>query len=264
MANYLGDEPDKTRPEGRQVVCYGAPFVGKTTSLADPDIKVLLCDMDHNTSPLDDASNVTIFPINSFEEYQTFKEAVHRGYFEINKKKISTTDFDVIAFDSFTRFEELIKSWVPRVYAPKRSREIDTKFGAQSDWEDLQNREVQEIRDWQAMTRTHGFCVIWLGHDMTMINDATKKAQRIQLALQGKYASPRIMSAVDAVVYMAKEEVMKDNKKTLVRGIYTQQQGIIQADVRLTLEKRAKLAEFIPTVKWSKILPFLGWIRAKK
>lgn len=249
------------------MVVYGAPFCGKTTSLADPNMKVLLGDMDHNTSPLDDAANVTIYPINQFEDYLVFKESVQRGYFEINGKKIPCVDYDIIALDSFTRFEELVKSWVARVYAPVRSREIKGKFGAQTDWDDLQSREVQEVRDWQAMTRSHGFNVIWLGHDMAVNNEVTKQAQRIQLALQGKYASPRIMSAVDAIFYMSKEQVDdkdRPGKKKIIRGLYTQQEGIIQADARMSIEKRAQLPHFIPTVEWSRILPFLGWKRRQK
>jgi hypothetical protein len=255
MANRFGKEPDEVF-EGRQVVVYAPPFTGKTTTLDDPELKVLLGDMDHNTSPLDDAKNVTIYPIDSFEDYLEFKASVIRGYFLIDKVKYPCTDFDVIALDSFTRFEELIKSWVVRAFAPARAREIKGKFGAQTDWDDLQRTEVEEVREWQALTRTMGFCVIWLGHDMTMENSITKKAERIQLALQGKFASPKIMSAVDAIFYMHKEV---DKDKNIMRGMYTQQEGIIQAEARVTLGKRAKLPTYIPVVVWSKILPYLGW-----
>lgn len=254
MAKHLGPEQE-ARPEGRQIILYGPPFVGKTTTLADPGIRVLLGDMDHNTSPLDEADNVTIYPIDSYEDYLTFKESVERGYFVIEGKKVPCTDFDVIAMDSFTRFEELIKEYIPRVFAPNRSREIKGKFGAQTDWDDLQRHEVQEVRDWQAMTRSHGFCVIWMGHDMSMHDDLTKQVARIQLALQGKYASPRIMSAVDAIFYMQKVE--KEGK--IIRGAWTQQFGIVQADARLPIGKRAALPAYIPKLEWSKVLPYLGW-----
>ena len=268
MVKYLGVPPE-VKGEGRSIVVYGPPFVGKTTSLADPDVKVLLCDMDHNTSPLDDADNVTIFPVDTFEDYLVFKESVRRGYFVINKEKIPAEDFDIIAFDSFTRFEELIKSWVVRVFAPNRKREIATKFGAQTDWDDLQSTEVQEVRDWQAMTRSHGFCAMWLGHDMSIRDDpnAETRVTRIQLALQGKYASPRIMSAVDAVVYFDKRAVASKEdpkKQEIVRGVYTQQFGVTQSDVRLSIDKRAKLPAFIKEPKWSTLLPYLGYKKAEK
>jgi hypothetical protein len=277
MANYLGKKPEQ-RKEGRSIVAYGPPFVGKTTSLADPDVRVLLADMDHNTSPLDTAENVDIFPIDSYEDYLVFRESVERGYFMMDKngffvlqgvQKIEMQEYDIIAFDSFTRFEELIKRYVRETFAPNRKRELAEKFGAQSDWQDLQDIEVQQVRDWQQLTRTKGFNVIWIGHDMTLFNDpnAESRPTHIQLALQGKYASSRIMGAVDAVVYFAKvSRPSKADPKVmeLVRGMYTQQFGITQADMRLPVEKREKLQNFIPNPKWSKILPYLGYTKPEK
>jgi hypothetical protein len=263
MARYLGIKQEE-KAEGRQVVVYGPPFVGKTTSLADPDMKVLLCDMDHNTSPLDDADNVTIYPVDDYEGYMKFKESVMRGYFQIGSSKVPLEDYDIIAFDSFTRFEELVKSYVRRVFAPNRKREIAEKFGAQSDWQDLQDIEVQQVRDWQALTRSKGFNVMWMGHDMALHENpnAESMVTRIQLALQGKYASSRIMSAVDAVVYFTKESrpSKEDPKKPeIIRGCYTQQFGVTQADARLSVEKRQALPAFVPNPKWSKLLPYFGY-----
>jgi hypothetical protein len=222
--------------------------------------------MDHNTSPLDDAGNVTIYPVDTYEQYLEFRASVERGYFIIDKEKIPLEQYDIIAFDSFTRFEELVKSYVRRVFAPNRKREIAEKFGAQSDWQDLQDIEVQQVRDWQAMTRTKGFNVIWIGHDMALHENPNAEAMvtRIQLALQGKYASPRIMSAVDGVVYFAKESKPAPTPQNprateVIRGCYTQQFGVTQADVRLSVEKREKLPAFVPNPKWSKLLPYFGY-----
>ena len=270
MANYLGVPPE-AKNEGRQFVLYGPPYAGKTTSLADPDIRVLLCDMDHNTSPLEDADNVDIFPVDTYEQYLEFKKSVAHGYFIINKQKVPLGVYDVIAFDSFTRFEELLKSWVRRVFAPNRKRELADKFGAQSDWQDLQDNEVQEVRYWQEQTRTKGFNVFWIGHDMTLFENpnAETLATSIRLALQGKYAAPRIMGAVDGIMYFAKETVpaptKEDPQGTRVRrGVYTQQKGITQADVRLPVAKREKLSAYVENPKWSKILPYFGYIKAEK
>jgi hypothetical protein len=270
MANYLGVKPE-SKGEGRSLILYGPPYAGKTASLADPDCKVLLGDMDHNTSPLDDADNVTIFSIDTYENYEEFRESVRRGYFLIDKVKIPLEQFDIIALDSFTRFEELIKKYVLTTFAPNRKRELTTKFGAKSDWQDLQDIEVREARDWQAMTRTHGFCVLWLGHDMNVYGDPNVETRvtRVQLALQGKYASSRIMGAVDGVLYFDKFEknvpTKEDPKaKTIIRGVYTQQSGNIQSDVRLTIDKRDKLPSFYPNPKWSKILPYLGYRKVEK
>lgn len=267
MAKFLGKKSE-TREEGRSIVLYGPPFAGKTSYLADPECKVLLGDMDHNTSPLDMADNVTIYPIDSFEDYLEFKKSVERGYFVIDKEKIPLEDYDVIAFDSFTRFEELIKVYVANSYAPNRKREISNKFGAQTDWDDLQSHEVREVREWQAMTRSKGFNVMWLGHDMAVKDDplAESRVTRIQLALQGKYASPRIMSAVDAVLYLDKY-VTKDKEKgdIINRVIYTSQVGVIQSDARLPIEKRAKLPAKLPVDKMplSKVLPYLGYKKSE-
>lgn len=270
MAKYLGVPPE-ARVEGRQFVLYGAPYAGKTSSLADPAVQVLLCDMDHNTSPLEDADNVTIYPVDTYEQYLEFKESVARGHFVIGGKKVPLDKYDIIAFDSFTRFEELLKSWVRRVFAPNRKREIADKFGAQSDWQDLQDNEVQEIRYWQQQTRTKGFNVFWLGHDMTLFENpnAETLATSIRLALQGKYAAPRIMGAVDGIMYFAKETVQVDPKdKTkgtrVRRGVYTQQTGITQADVRLPVAKRTQLPNFVEEPKWSKILPYFGYVKAEE
>jgi hypothetical protein len=261
MAKTLGKKAE-TKGEGRSIVLYAPPFAGKTTYLADPEVKVLLADMDHNTSPLDDADNVTIFPIDSFEDYLEFKTSVQRGYFQIDGEKIPCKDYDVIALDSFTRFEELIKKYVATKYAPNRKREIEGKFGAQTDWDDLQSREVAEVREWQAMTRSQGFNVLWIGHDMAINDSLTGQVARIQLALQGKYASARIMSAVDAVMYLHKYE---DKDKTIKRVIYTQNFGAVQADARLPVEKRAKLPSALPLEKMplSKVLPYLGYKKAE-
>lgn len=268
MAKYLGVPPE-SKPEGRQFVLYGAPYSGKTTSLADPDIQVLLADMDHNTSPLEDADNVTIYPIDTFEDYLEFKASIARGYFIIDKKRIPVPYFDLLAFDSFTRFEELLKSWVRRVFAPNRKREISDKFGAQSDWQDLQDKEVEEVRYWQQQTREKGFNVFWIGHDMTLFENpnAETLATSIRLALQGKYAAPRIMGAVDGIMYFVKETILVDPKdrtkgSKVRRGVYTQQFGITQADVRLSVTKREKLPPFVEAPKWSKLLPYMGYKKA--
>lgn len=260
MAKTLASKKKLAQGEGRSIVLYAPPFAGKTTYLGDPDCKVLLGDMDHNTSPLDNADNVTIYPIESYEDYLEFKESVKRGYFMIDGQKIPTEKYDVVAMDSFTRFEELIKKYVATKYAPNRKREIKDKFGAQTDWDDLQTIEVQEVREWQALTRTMGFNVMWLGHDMSVRDDPMAEARvtRIQLALQGKYASPRIMSAVDAVLYLDKST---DKEGKVHRIIYTSQVGVIQSDIRIPVEKREKLPSKLPVEKMplSKVLPFLGY-----
>ena len=249
-----------TRKTGKSVVLYGPPLVGKTSTLgADSKWRVCLIDLDKNSTVVEEAENITIISLDSFEEYLSIKEGVDRGVWEIpgTKDKLKM-DFDLYAIDSFTRMEELIKKWVATSYAPNRKREISTKFGAQTDWQDLQDREIQEVRDWQAMTKraNNPINVIWIGHDMQVTNEYGQ-AIATQLMLQGKYAAPRIGSAVDAMFYMFKMQNPK-NPDEVARGIYTLNHGIIQAEARVSPNRRNEIPKVIWNPKWSEVFAMLN------
>jgi hypothetical protein len=165
-------------------------------------------------------------------------------------------DYDLYVIDSFTRFEELIKTWVATVYAPKRKREIEDKFGTQTDWQDLQDEEVRQVRFWQALTRRYEnpINILWIGHDMEVAGTGFDTV--IQLRLQGKYAGPGIMGAVDGLFYMVKQWSDKHNQYAY--GIATLDQGKARAQVRLPREDRKELPTHIWFPKWGEVFRKMG------
>jgi len=250
-----GEVLTQKKPTGRSVVLYGPPLVGKTTTLGnDPNFRVCVIDLDKNTTTIEESDNVTIIGCDSVNDYLAVKEGVDTGFLTLGKEKLKM-DFDGYAIDSFTTLEEKYKTWVATELVPNRQRELKGRFGAQSDWEDLQRNEVGEVRDWQRMTKRekNPINVIWIGHDMTLTNEMGQ-AYATQLMLQGKYAAPRIVSAVDAVFYMFKTE--KDGK--VHRGIFTQDRGIFKADARMPIDRRDDLKAVIYNPKWGEIFEAMG------
>jgi hypothetical protein len=241
---------------GYSVVLYGPPLVGKTTTLAnDPSFKICEIDLDLNSTTIEESDNVTLSPCNEFEDYLAVKEGVNTGVLKYPGGELKM-DFDLYVIDSFTTLEEKIKVWVAKNFAPNRSREIKGRFGAQTDWDDLQRTEVQEVRDWQAMTKraVNPINVLWIGHDEVLKNDMGQ-AFATQLMLQGKYASPRIGSAVDAMFYMTKEI----HNGQVYRPVYTLDHGIFKADARMAIERRDELPSKIWEPKWGEIFSILGY-----
>jgi hypothetical protein len=259
VLTQAGASADVDVKKGYSAVLYGPPLVGKTSTLGlDPNFKYLLIDFDKNTTVLEGSPNVMIASCDTFQDYLDVKEAVRRGFFLINNKQVPI-NVDCIVVDSFTSMEEKIKAHVVGIFAPNRRREIASKFGAQTDWQDLQDMEIAEIRDWQAMTKrvNNPVNILWIGHDMTNTNDMGI-AQSVGIALQGKYAAPRIASAVDAVFYMFKK-ANPANKEEIARFIYTQQQGIILAEARMPIARRGELPPVIRDPKWSEVFGILGY-----
>mgnify|MGYP000971714320 CR=1 FL=1 len=253
-AAITGNKPK----EGRSVVLYGPPFSGKTSTLQyDASVRVCIIDLDKNSSVVEDSANVTIFGCDTFEDYLGIKEGVRAGKYKVPGGPEIPMNYDLYVVDSFTRFEELIKAYIVESYAPKRKREIESKFGAQTDWQDLQDHEVREVREWQAMTRraNNPINILWIGHDMEDPNSGDFN-KRLQLRLQGKYAAPGIMGAVDAVFYMHKAK----NEKTgqVGFGIYTLDHNEIKAEARLPVKQRLEMPQVIWFPKWGDIYRMLG------
>lgn len=256
-----GQAPEeRVYKEGRSAVLYGPPLSGKTSTLQyDASIRVLLIDLDKNSSVLEDSNNVDVIGCGSYTDYISIKEGVRSGSYTIPGGPTIKMDYDLYAIDSFTRFEETIKEYVATEYAPERRREIKNKFGAQTDWQDLQDHEVREVRDWQSMTRRSDgkpVNVLWIGHDMDAVG-SDEFNKKLQLRLQGKYAAPGIMGAVDAVFYMSKFPNEK-NPQQLLFGIHTLDSGAIQAEVRLPVKKRLNLPRFMLFPKWGEIFRLIG------
>lgn len=252
-----GQEPTVKGPVGRSGVLYGPPFSGKTSTLQyDTSIRVLLIDFDKNSAALEECGHVDILGVNNFEDAFLIKEGISTGTLNIGGQVIPM-DYDLYVIDSFTSFEERIKDWVVRKFAPDRKREIKGKFGAQSDWGDLQTTEIQFFRDMHEMTRreVNPINVLWLGHDM-LSDTPDGLTEKLQLKLQGKFAAPGIMSATDAVFYMFR--VRNEEQKKTDFGIYTVNTGAIVAEARLSFQKRKEFPEFIWYPKWGEIFRTLG------
>jgi hypothetical protein len=252
-----GDVLKMNHRRGFSIVLYGPPLVGKTTTLAnDPDCRVCLIDFDKNTTTVEESDNVTIIHVDSIEEYFEVKKGVDEGIFTYPGGQL-VMDFDLYVVDSFTTFEEKMKKWVAEIFVPTRAREVKGRFGAQSDWEDLQRHELDEVRDWQAMTKRlkNPINIMWIGHDMTLLNDMGQ-AYATAIMLQGKYVGPRIISAVDAVFYMSK---IRASDGKLYRGIYTQDHSIFRADARIPIHRRDDLASIIYNPKWGEVLEAMGY-----
>lgn len=252
-----GQEPTVKGPVGRSAVLYGPPFSGKTSTLQyDPSIRALLIDFDKNSAALEECGHVDIIGVSDFKDALAIKEGISTGTLKIGGQVIPM-NYDLYVVDSFTSFEECIKRWVVNDFAPERRREIKGKFGAQTDWGDLQSTEIQFFRDMHEMTRreVNPINVLWLGHDM-VTDTPDGLTEKLQLKLQGKFAAPGIMSATDAVFYMFK--VRDEEKKQTNFGIYTVNTGAIVAEARLSFQKRKAFPEFIWFPKWGEIFKTLG------
>lgn len=249
-------EKAKEKKEGKSAVLYGPPIGGKTSTLQyDKSIRVLLIDADMNSSVLSKSENVDIIGCPTYQDYEKIRDGVASGSLKLDGETIPM-DYDLYVIDSFTRFEELIKTWVATVYAPNRKREIKDKFGAQTDWQDLQDEEVRQVRFWQALTRRdeNPINILWIGHDMEVAGSEFDTV--IQLRLQGKYAGPGIMGAVDGLFYMVKQWSEKHDR--YLYGIATLDQGKARAQVRLPIEDRNEMPKYIWFPKWGNVFRQMG------
>lgn len=252
-----GAPVEEQKIEGRSAVLYGPPLNGKTSTLQyDPNIRVLLIDVDQNSGVLSRAGNVDIIGCDGYEEYLAICKGVESGTYVLPDGTRIPMDYDLYVIDSFTRFEELIKSWVVTTFAPKRSREISGKFGAQSDWQDLQDEEIRQVRFWQSMTRRNDrpVNILWIGHDMAA--ETADYESVIQLRLQGKYAAPGIMSAVDGLFYMVKQ--WSDEHKRFLYGVATMNHNKAKAEVRLSMQDRMEMKPIIWFPKWGEVFRQFG------
>lgn len=254
-------KPSKTL-SCRSFIDYGLPKAGKTYRLAiDPRVKILLVDMEGGDSVLEDAPNITVMKAETWEDVIEVGKAVSQGYFKVDGVgNIPLQTFDVIAFDSFTRLQDLAKDYVVRVMAPNRSREIKGTFGAQSDWGNLMTLLTGMVKAFHNYTKgTDSSKIInfvWLAHMDVEKNETTGKAISSKIQLQGSATSQTIMSIVDGL-FVSTKEVM--NGKT-VYGLLTQptaEYPYINADLRQS-PKRERLPAAIPNASWYDILEHAG------
>lgn len=262
-ADFLTDPASEK--EGFDGILYGPPKSGKTSTLDDDHLKVLLIDMEGGSSVLSHATNVKRLNIPAIHKALQQKnptitkfEVLQGIWADIEAGKFK--GFDLIASDSFTNFETIVKDYVVAKYAPKRSREIAEKFGAQSDWGDLRSLILGFVEAIHSRTKAGADSInhLWLAHSLETKNEITKQPDPTKIMLQGSTTADVVMSIVDGLFYMVTKEADGEVK----RGVYAQPNGNIVAATRQS--KREKpLPKFIQDPKWSVILYKLGYYDPK-
>lgn len=256
--------------EGADVILYGPPKCGKTSTLDDPKLKILHIDLEGGSAVLYGAENVS--RINVPEEAQRLGLLQFEVVVQIIKA-IETGElsgFDAYALDSLTQFEDCVKEYIVKKYAPNRKREIEGRFGAQSDWGDLKDLITTTVKRVHALTKRGENSVhwIWIAHVAQVKDDVTERVVRTRVQLQGSNTAEVVMSIVDAIFYMSAYSVeTEENGQKRVeveRAILTKPSGPYVAEYRVSkrmLEKGDVLPRVIKNPVWSDIFEALGYVR---
>lgn len=255
MLNILSTE--KTN-EAIHCLLYGDPKTGKTTTLGECGLKVLLGDAEGGSAVLEGASNITRIPLETYEDVLEFGKSVKQGYIDQGNGEKFIIDHDLIALDSLGRIQDLCKEFIANVYAPNRKREIQGKFGALADWGDLEDQLTKLVKAFHVITKSGDKSkhVMWIAHKMVEV-DGTGIPVGTKIQLQGKKTPDIIMSVVDSIFYMTKQ--VKDDKTTY--GVLTDTQGIYTAAVRQSKfnPDSKPLPRVIGNPNWKKIFTALGY-----
>lgn len=269
LAALMPKRPSKTA-SGVHGILYGDPKVGKTTTLDEEDMRVLLLDMEGGDSVLEGSPNVDIVKIKSLEHLNAYLELIGDGNWINFDGKIVPLEHGLIAADSITALCDFVKSYVVRVVAPNRQREIKDpnipavqRFGAQSDWGNYGTILVDLVKYVHNMTKREERSInfMWIAHKENKHENPNVETlvTGTQIRMQGG-SVPVVMSIVDAIFYMNKGEIK--SKKTGEVGTYywiqTDVIGVTDAGVRQS--KRAeKLPLKIYNPVWSEIFTKLGY-----
>jgi hypothetical protein len=256
--------------EGNHSILYGDPKTGKTTTLDDPNMRVLLLDMEGGTSVLAGAPNVDVVPIYTLEHLNAYMGLLNDNKWVNKEGKIAPLEHGLVAADSITRLQDLVKSYVVRVVAPNRHREIketnlppEQRFGAQSDWGNFGTIISDLVKYVHKLTKRgeKSLNFMWLAHRENKHENPLAETQitGTQIKMQGG-SVPIVMSIVDSIFYMTKGEI--ENKKTKEKGIYywiqTDKMGVVEAGVRQS-KREEKLPQRIFNPVWSDIFVQLGY-----
>jgi hypothetical protein len=241
--------------EGFHGLLYGKPKTGKTSTADDPNLKVLIVDLEGGTAVLSDAKNVDRVAIETFDQFREVTEMVQRGFIE----KEGDFNYDLIFIDSISRLQEMVKEYVAKTYAPNRKREIQGKFGAMADWGDLRDILLSAVKAWHSITKKgdKSFHVMWVAHEGTVKDEMTDQAIATKIQLQGKDTADIIMAHVDGIFYMFNKS---NEEGAIQRGVLTTNHGIYQAGVRQS-KNRAPLPAVIYNPVWSDVFNKLGYNR---
>ena len=269
LAALMPQKPTKEE-SGIHTILYGDPKSGKTTTLDDPTMRVLLLDMEGGESVLEGSENVDVVKINTLEQLNTYLNLIEKGVWLNYEGKLVPLEHGLIAADSITALTDLVKDYVVRVVAPNRQREIKDsdlkpiqRFGAQSDWGNFGTIIVDLVKYVQMLTKRKNKSInfMWLAHKENKHENPLAEAQvtGTQIKMQGS-SVPVVMSIVDAIFFMKKGEIKnpKTNEVGTYHWIQTETIGVTEAGVRQS--KRAeKLKKQIFNPKWSEIFTQLGY-----
>lgn len=269
LAALMPNKPEKI-VSGIHSILYGDPKSGKTTTLDDPNMRVLLLDMEGGDSVLEGSPNVDVVKITSLEHLNAYLELIKDGKWLNYEGKLVPLEHGLIAGDSITRLTDLVKDYVVRVVAPNRKREITDpslppvqRFGAQSDWGNFGTIIVDIVKYVHNLTKRGDKSINfkWIAHKENKYENpnAESMVTGTQIKMQGS-SVPIVMSVVDAIFYMNKGNIK--NKTTGETNMYywiqTDVVGITEAGVRQS--KRAeKLPLKIFNPVWSDIYKQLGY-----
>lgn len=265
LAALMPKKPTGTK-EGFHSILYGDPKTGKTSTLDDPNMKILLLDMEGGDSVLAGSPNVDIVPILSIEHLNAYMELLKNNTWLNHEGKIVPLEHGLIALDSITRLADLVKDYVVRVVAPKRKREVSDVFGAQSDWGNYGTIIADLVKYAHTLTKRgdKSLNIMWLAHRDNKYENPNAETQvtGTQIKMQGS-SVPVVMSVVDAIFYMNRMEKPDKNdptkKKTNVHYfIQTDKMGIVEAGVRQS-KREERLPKVIENPVWSDIFKTLGY-----
>lgn len=245
--------------EGFHGILYGKPKTGKTSTADDPVFKTLLIDLEGGSAVLSEAQNVDRIAVDDFRDFIEITDSVKRGYFNIDGDKVPCS-YDLYVIDSISVLQELVKSYIANVYASGRRREIAGKFGAMADWGDLRDIMTRTTKAWHAMSKRgeDSIHVMWIAHEQVIKDETTEVATGTKIQLQGKDTADIIMSHVDGCFYMFNKQ--DKETKELQRGILTQTIGIYTAGVRQSKHSEQLPAQIFNPI-WSDIFVKLGYVR---
>lgn len=249
--------------EGFHSILYGDPKTGKTTTLDDPNMRVLLLDLEGGTSVLAGSPNVDVVKITSLEQLNAYAELLKENKWVNFEGKIVPLEHGLVAIDSITRLQDLVKQFIVTVYAPNRKREIQTKFGAQTDWGDFGIIISDLVKYFHNLTKRgeKSINVMWIAHKDNKYENpnAEQQVTGTQIKMQGS-SVPIVMSVVDAIFYMNKGEILnkKTNETNMYYWIQTDKVGITEAGVRQS-KREEKLPVKIFSPVWSEIFEKLGY-----
>lgn len=243
--------------EGFHGILYGNPKTGKTSTLDDPNFKVLLIDLEGGSAVLSEADKVDRIAVTSYEQFIEVMTAVENG--ELN-------GYDLYAIDSYTKFQDMVMEYVATVYAPRRSREIQGKFGAMADWGDLKQLLVKTTNWVHSMTKRNekSIHVLWIAHVAEVKDEITKALVATKIQLQGGSTAEVVSSIVDGLFYMYNKSIQnEDGSVDIERGILTRPIGAYMANARQS-KKRDPLPAKIVSPVWSDIFKQLGYVKQTK